>query len=65
VMNAALATLKYLENLGWEGAVASQARTLIESARRLDPMNPRLRAISGLYDALQKKYGINANRKVK
>ncbi|GGC98326.1 tetratricopeptide repeat protein [Undibacterium terreum] len=65
VMNAALATLKYLENLGWEGAVASQARMLIESARRLDPMNPRLRAISGLYDALQKKYGINATRKVK
>lgn len=65
VMNAALATLKYLENLGWDGAVGAQARVLIESARRLDPMNPRLRAISGLYDALQRKYGINSNRKVK
>jgi len=27
---------------------------LIEAGRRLDPMNPRLKAIRGLYDELQK-----------
>ncbi|MFZ6654404.1 tetratricopeptide repeat protein [Undibacterium sp. TJN19] len=62
VLNAALAALKCLENLGWDQGIGEQARMLIESARRLDPMNPRLKAIRGLYDELQKKYGINASR---
>ena len=65
VMNAALAALKCLENLGWDNQIGEQAKHLIESARRLDPMNPRLKAIQGLYDELQKKYGITAVRKVK
>lgn len=65
VMNAALATLKCLENLGWDHQIGEQAKHLIESARRLDPMNPRLKAIQGLYDDLQKKYGINVIRKTK
>ncbi len=62
VLNAALAALKCLENMGWDHATGELARNLIESARRLDPMNPRLKAIRGLYDELQKKYGINAAR---
>lgn len=65
VMNAALAALKCLENLGWDHSTGEQARLLIESARRLDPMNPRLKAIRGLYDELQKKYGIGATRVAK
>lgn len=65
VMNAALAALKCLENLGWDYATGEQARMLIESARRLDPMNPRLKAIRGLYDELQKKYGIGLARAAK
>ncbi|MDO9194844.1 MAG: response regulator [Undibacterium sp.] len=63
VMNAALASLKCLENLGWDQQTGVQARQLIESAARLDPMNPRLKAIRGLYDDLQKKYGIDVARK--
>ncbi|MCU6433951.1 tetratricopeptide repeat protein [Undibacterium sp. Jales W-56] len=65
VMNAALATLKCLEHQGWDHQIAEQSKHLIESARRLDPMNPRLKAIRGMYDELQKKYGINVLRKTK
>ncbi|MFZ6744992.1 tetratricopeptide repeat protein [Undibacterium sp. JH2W] len=65
ILNAALAALKCLENMGWDHATGELARNLIESARRLDPMNPRLKAIRGLYDELQKKYGINAVRVAK
>lgn len=63
VMNAALAALKCLENLGWDQQIGAQAKQLIASAARLDPMNPRLKAIRGLYDEMQKKYGIGINRK--
>ncbi len=63
VMNAAIATLKCLENLGWDQATGAQARQLIASATRLDPMNPRIKAIRALYDELQGKYGISAPRK--
>ncbi|MBC3810248.1 MULTISPECIES: tetratricopeptide repeat-containing response regulator [Undibacterium] len=62
VMNAALAALKCLENLGWDNTIGEQAKALIESARHLDPMNPRLKAIRGLYDELQKKYGLSISR---
>jgi len=62
VLNAALAALKCLENMGWDNAVGEQAKMLIEAGRRLDPMNPRLKAIRGLYDELQKKYGMSVNR---
>jgi tetratricopeptide (TPR) repeat protein len=65
VMNAALAALKCLENMGWDNRIAEQARHLIESGRRLDPMNPRVKAIRALYDELQKRYGITPVRKVK
>ena len=65
VMNAALAALKCLENLGWDSSIGEQARVLIEAGRRLDPMNPRLKAIRGLYDDLQKKYGMSATRQQK
>ncbi|MBC3869636.1 tetratricopeptide repeat protein [Undibacterium oligocarboniphilum] len=62
VMNAALASLKCLENLGWDNVTGEQARLLIEAGRRLDPMNPRLKALRGLYDELQKKYGMSVGR---
>lgn len=62
VMNAALATLKCLENLGWDNQIGEQAKHLIEAARRLDPMNQRLKAMRLLYDELQKKYGITTAR---
>jgi DNA-binding NarL/FixJ family response regulator/Tfp pilus assembly protein PilF len=54
--NAALATLKYLENLGWEERLGQAARTLINSVRRLDPVNPKLAALAGLHEQILKKY---------
>ncbi len=58
VFNAALAVLKYLENLGWDSKMGDQVRGYIEAARRLDPNNPRLVPLSELYQAILKKYGI-------
>jgi tetratricopeptide (TPR) repeat protein len=58
VFNAAVAVLKYLENVGWEQRLGDRARTYIESARRLDPNNPRLVPLSELYLSIMKKYGI-------
>ncbi len=62
VLNAALAALKCIENLGWDPATGGLAKQLIESAARLDPMNSRLKAIRSLYGELQKRYGIDAVR---
>ncbi|MFZ6819162.1 tetratricopeptide repeat protein [Undibacterium sp. Ji22W] len=62
VLNAALAALKCIENLGWDLATGNLAKQLIDSAARLDPMNPRLKAIRGLYSELQKRFGIDAVR---
>ncbi|WP_194722367.1 tetratricopeptide repeat-containing response regulator [Noviherbaspirillum malthae] len=58
VFNAAVAVLKYLENLGWDNRLGDQARGYIESARRLDPSNPRLVPLKELYQSIMKKYGI-------
>ena len=58
IMNAALATLKCLENLGWDNTLAEKARRLINTAAKLDPMNPRVKVMNGFYEGLQQKYGI-------
>lgn len=58
VFNAALAVLKYLENLGWEPRLGEQARSYIDSARRLDPSNPRLTPLGELHQNILKKYAI-------
>ncbi|WP_151632661.1 response regulator [Noviherbaspirillum aerium] len=60
VFNAAVAVLKYLENLGWDNKLGDQARGYIESARRLDPGNPRLVPLKQLYQSIMKKYGIRS-----
>ncbi len=57
VFNAALAMLKYLENVGWDGRLAERARGYIESARRLEPGNPRLVPLADLYQGMLKKHG--------
>lgn len=59
ILNAALAALKYIENLGWDNATGDLAKKLVESASVLEPMNPRLKAIRALYENLQLKYGIS------
>lgn len=58
LLNAALALLRHVENLGWDGDKAAQARQFIDRARHLDPGNRRIPALTGLYDAMLKKYGI-------
>ena len=58
VFNAAIAVLKCLENLGWDSRLGEQARTYIDSARRLDPTNPRLAPLAELYQVIARKYGI-------
>ena len=58
VFNAAVAVLKYLENVGWDSHLGDRAREYIESARRLDPNNPRLVPLPELYQSILKKYGI-------
>lgn len=58
VFNAAVALLKYLEHLGWDNRMGEQVRGYIDSARRLDPSNPRLLPLAELYQSILKKYGI-------
>jgi hypothetical protein len=60
VFNAAVAILKYLENLGWDNQLAARCRVLVDTARRLDPANPRLEPLADLYDQIMKKYGMAA-----
>jgi DNA-binding NarL/FixJ family response regulator len=56
VFNAAVAVLKCLENTGWEDRLGQSAVTLIDSVRRLDPINPKLPALAGLHQQILKKY---------
>lgn len=58
ILNAALAALKYIDNLGWDNKTGECAKKFIDSASLLDPMNPRLKAIRSLYESLQHKHGI-------
>lgn len=55
VFNAAVAILKYLENLGWDTALGERCRLLIDKARRLEPTNPRLAPLNALYQQIQQK----------
>ncbi|AKU22946.1 response regulator [Massilia sp. MB5] len=58
VFNAAVAVLKCLENLGWDERLGGQARELIGSVRRLDPVNAKLHALAALHHDILKKYNI-------
>ncbi|MES2318535.1 MAG: response regulator [Pseudomonadota bacterium] len=56
VFNAAVAVLKCLENVGWDERLGQYALSLIDSVRRLDPVNPKLPALAGLHQQILKKY---------
>ena len=56
VFNAAVAVLKCLENMGWEERLGQYALSLIDTVRRLDPVNPKLPALAGLHQQILKKY---------
>ncbi|NDP58061.1 MAG: response regulator [Oxalobacteraceae bacterium] len=58
VFNAAVALLKHLDHLGWDERLGDQARTMIDTARRLDAANPRLSSLTALHQTIMKKYGI-------
>jgi DNA-binding NarL/FixJ family response regulator/thioredoxin-like negative regulator of GroEL len=54
--NAALAVLKYLDNVGWDERLGQRAQTLIGGVRRLDPANAKLPALAGMHQQILKKY---------
>jgi len=54
--NAAVAVLKCLDNMGWEERLGQYARKLIDTVRRLDPVNPKLPALAGLHQQILQKY---------
>jgi tetratricopeptide (TPR) repeat protein len=56
VFNAAVAVLKCLENTGWDERLGQYALTMIDSVRRLDPVNSKLPALAGLHQQILKKY---------
>lgn len=58
--NAAVAVLKCLENTGWDDRLGQYALKLIDSVRRLDPVNPKLNALATLHQQILKKYNILA-----
>ncbi len=62
--NAAIAVLKCLENMGWEKSLGQYALTLIDTVRRLDPLNPKLPALATLHQSILKKYdkGLRAKK---
>lgn len=62
VFNAAVAVLKCLENTGWDEAMGQDALDLIASVRRLDPVNPKLGALSSLHQDILRKYNIRVDR---
>ncbi len=62
VFNAAVAVLKCLENAGWDERLGQFALTFIGAVRRLDPVNPKLAALSGLHQQILRKYNIRAGR---
>lgn len=62
VFNAAVAVLKCLENTGWDEMLGQDALNLIATVRRLDPVNPKLTALSALHLDILKKYNIRAGR---
>ncbi|MES2153108.1 MAG: response regulator [Pseudomonadota bacterium] len=63
VFNAAVAVLKCLENMGWEERLGQYALSLIDTVRRLDPINPKLPALAGLHQQILKKYDKGTRKK--
>ena len=59
VFNAAVAALKCLDNRGWDMSLGERARRYVADARRLDPRNPRLSLLTGMYRDILKKYKIS------
>ncbi|MDR1064167.1 MAG: response regulator [Azoarcus sp.] len=65
LFNAALALLRRIEHLGWNGALARQARALIERARDIDPASGRLATLAEYMHVLIERNGIAADNNLK
>ena len=63
VFNAAVAVLKCLENMGWDERLGQYSLSLIDTVRRLDPINPKLPALAGLHQQILKKYNKGTPKK--
>ena len=61
LFNAALALLRRIEHRGWSGALARQARTLIERARDIDPASGRLATLAEYMHVLIGRNGVVAD----
>jgi DNA-binding response OmpR family regulator/predicted Zn-dependent protease len=61
LFNAALALLRHIEHRGWNHTLASQARSLIERARALDPASTRLSTLAEYMHILIGRNGIVAD----
>ncbi len=61
LFNAALALLRHIEHRGWNNTLASQARSLIERARTLDPASVRLSTLAEYMHILIGRSGIVAD----
>jgi DNA-binding response OmpR family regulator len=61
LFNAALALLRHIEHRGWNHTLASQARSLIERARTLDPASARLSTLAEYMHILIGRNGIVAD----
>ncbi|RJG02406.1 tetratricopeptide repeat-containing response regulator [Noviherbaspirillum sedimenti] len=59
IFNAAVAILKYLENLGWDRQLGERCRRLIDRARELEPANPRLASLAELHRQIMRKHGLD------
>lgn len=55
--NAALASLRCLEHVGWDDRIGHQVIGLIGNVRRLDPLNPKLPAMAKLHQQVLRQYG--------
>ena len=61
LFNTALALLRHIEHRGWNHTFASQARSLIERARALDPASTRLGTLAEYMHILIGRNGIIAD----
>ncbi|MDR0702804.1 MAG: tetratricopeptide repeat protein [Azoarcus sp.] len=58
LFNAALALLRRIEHLGWNGALAREARAFIERARNIDPASGRLATLAEYMHVLIERNGV-------
>ncbi len=64
VLNASLALLRRIDQCGWDQSLASQAKRLIDQARKRSPAEGRLVSLADYHRKVMAKYGVSAARGV-